>query len=128
MVNDFFVRLTFIIQSPWRTSSLETQTSPLHLLPSPYPPYAQLFSSASTAGVRGRLKTLGDTAATSWPLPGHLLCLRHSLHSRSLAPVKISGISTSLRRPSVSPSAPNGEDGNHNGGRSSYGSFECALI
>lgn len=131
MVNDFFVRLTFIIQSPWPASSLETQTSPLHLFffyQAPTPPYARLFSSASTAGVRGRLKTLGDAPATSWPLLGHLLCRCHSLHSRSLAPVRISGISTTRRRPSVSPSVPNVDKDNHSGDRSSYRSFECAVI
>lgn len=103
MVNDFFVRLTFIIQSPWPASSLETQKRLSTFLPSPYPPYALLFSSASTAGVRGRLKTLGDAPATSWPLLGHLLCLRHSLHSRSLAPVGISGICTTAEDPPCLP-------------------------
>lgn len=52
---------------------------PLTIRPNPLIcPDPRLLSSASTAGVRGKLKTLGDTGATSWPLLGHPLCPRNS--------------------------------------------------
>ncbi len=106
MVNDFFVRLTFIIQTPWPASSLETQTSPLHLFTKPLPPiFPALFFRFNSRGEGGGggIKTLGEAPVTSWPLLGHLLCLRYSLHSRSLAPVGISGICPTAEDPPCLP-------------------------
>lgn len=128
MVNDFFVRLTFIIQSPWPASSLETQTSPLHLFTKPLPPiFPALFFRFNSRGEgenkdpRGRSCNLLASARSSF-VPALFSSLAFSRSRRDLWNLH------HRRRPSVSPSVPNVEEDNRSGDRYSYKRSECAVI